>query len=709
MKEKTIISRNKIRTNILIIGAGSIITQLLYFRELYSVVHGNELIFGIILSLWLMLSGVGTFIGKVIKIRNTFDLLKILHFLLAILPIISVLGIRYGKAFFFEPGIMLNIAEITLFSLIWTAPYCIIAGISLVQYSRVYPKDISVGSVYLLDLIGAGVGALVFYFLFLKIYDSFDSLNLILLLNTFSAFLLIRSKKQSRIILLTGIFIIVGFQIIIINFEQRSMNELYPKQEIEEIEDTPYGRLVITKTEDQYNFFEDGTLLFSTNSVIANEETVHFSLSQMDKINKVLLISGGLSGQIVEILKYNPKMIDYTEVNADILKYGHLTHAALNRERVSVHPEDGRKFLTGSETKYDAIILNVPQPSNAQLNRYYTLEFFKIAKNKLTDNGILTVHLPATANYLSSEEGIAQSVIYNTLNQIFENIIIFPGTKNYFIASGKELTYKIIPKLLNKGIENEYVNQYYYDQMSVESRGEYIKENLVDSTAINRDFKPFAYFTQINYWLSFFQKYDIWVLAIFLFPLILFIFRANPVSIGLFTGGFAASSVQFILILAFQVIYGYAYEFIAIIFSVFMFGLAFGAIIIRKINKDPHILYRNILLILTAYVLALPLVLRQISHLQENILVIPVFLLMILIISLLGGMQFPVAGFLIKEKYSEQARSIASDTFSADYFGGAVGAIITGVFLVPLLSIDNTCYVIAGLSLAAYLLIVLKK
>ena len=709
MKNKAIIGKNKIRTNILIIGGGSIITQLLFFRELYSVVHGNELIFGIILSLWLMLSGAGTYIGKIIKFRKTFDLLKILHFLLAFLPILSVLGIRYGKAWFFAPGVMLNITEITMFSLIWTAPYCLIAGISLVQYSRVYPKDDSTGSVYLLDLFGAGAGALIFYFLFLKVYDSFDSLNLILLLNTFSAFLLIETKKQSRIVLLAGIILIVVLQVIIINFETRSLKVLYPGQQIEKVEDTPYGRLVITRTGEQSNFFEDGTLLFSTNSVMANEETVHFSLSQLEDIKNALLISGGLSGQIDEVLKYEPVVIDYTELNADILKYGHLTDANLNNERVTIHPIDGRKFLTGSEKKYDAAIVNVPQPSNAQLNRYYTLEFFRIAKKKLTDNGLLSVQLPATANYLSSEEGLAQSVIYNTLSRVFDNILIFSGTKNYLIASDKELTYNIIPNIIDQGIENEYVNQYYYDQMSMKSRGEYIKENLEHSTVINKDFKPFAYFSQINYWLSFFQKYDIWVLAIFVLPLILFIIRATPVSFGLFAGGFAASSVEFILILSFQVIYGYAYEFIAIIFSVFMFGLAFGAIIIRKIHRDEHILYRNLLLILTAFVLVLPLVIRQISHLQENILVIPVFLIMILLISVLGGMQFPVAATLIRKKYSEQQRSVASDTFSADYFGGAVGAIITGVILVPLLSIDNTCYIIAGLSLAAYLLFVIKK
>ncbi len=708
---KSIIQNNmiKLRSNIIIIGASSIIAQLLFFREIYSVVYGNELIFGIMLSLWLMLSGVGTYIGKYLSSKAGIKSIQFLHLLLALLPIISVLGIRFSRAWFFGQGVMMDLPETTIFSLLWTAPYCLAAGIALIQYSSVLRAENASASVYILDLTGGAIGGLIFYFVFLLILDSFDALIVILFLNIFAAFLLNTKEKHQILIRLTGIIIIVISIILITTYKERSIQVLYPDQEIMITEDTPYGRLLISKTEQQYNFFEDGTLLFSTNSVIENEESIHYALSQLDSVRNVLLISGGIAGMTDEVLKYNIKKLDYTEINSAILNHHKFSKADLSDKRISIHRTDGRRFLKNHFNNYNAIIINVPSPSNAQLNRYYTEEFFLLAKNALSPNGVLSLQLPATANYLSSEQALAQSVIFNTLSKVFQNIIIIPGSRNYFLASDKILTYNIIPSLIEKNIDNDYVNQYYYDLISTESRAEYIISNLDSTASINRDFQPFAYFSEINYRLSYFGEYDIFILIIFIIPLILFAIKSNPVSYGLFAGGFAASSVQFILIFSFQVIYGFAYEFIAIIFSVFMLGLALGAGLNKIINKETAVLYRNLLLFLTAYIIALPIIIKELAGMNNDFFIIAIFILLILIISIMGGLQFPVAGRLISDNYVSESRSIAGQSFSADYFGASLGAIVTSVLLLPIAGIANTNYIIAAILLTAYILVIRKK
>jgi spermidine synthase len=704
--------RNQMKTarfNIMVLGASSIIAQLLLFREIYSVVFSNELVFGILLSLWLMLSGIGTFIGRSLKHIQIVKSIKILHFLFAILPIISIFGIRFSRIFLFETGVMMDLMEVTLLSLAWLAPYCIASGIALVFYSTLINENGSPAKVYFFDLIGGGIGGIIFYFIFLQLFTSFDAVYLMLLINIHIPLLFNDGKKIKVIVWIAAILVIALSEGIIINYNDRSYQMLYPEQEVIATEDTPYGRLVITQTNEQYNFFEDGSLLFSTNSVMENEEQVHFSLSQVDNIKNVLLISGGIAGMTDEVLKYGPKKIDYTEINASILDHSDLSDADLSNPTINIFEIDGRKYIRNTKTDYDAILINLPSPMNAQLNRYYTIEFYHTAKKAMTKDAVLSIKLSSTANYLSPEQGLAQSVMYNTLKATFQNVMIMPGIYNYFIASDSDLTYDIIPGIIKMNIENEYVNQYYYDLISIESRADFIMSNLDPTAPINMDFKPFAYFSEINYLLSFFDDNDLIILIIFIVPLILFSIKGNPINFGLFAGGFAASSVQFIIILAFQVIYGYAYEFIALIFAFFMVGLAIGAKFSEKIRIDDKLLYRNLLLFIAAYIILLPLILNELVLINNDLITIVIFIALILTISILGGMQFPTAGRLLSEYYSTENISIASQSFSSDYFGASLGAILVSVVSIPLIGIGLTSYIIAAIVLTGYLLFMFKK
>jgi spermidine synthase len=699
----------KLKINIIIIGVSSIITQLLLFREIYSVVLGNELVFGILLSLWLMLSGLGTFISKYIPLIKKELSLQFIHILLSVLPIISVLGIGFSRVFLFEYGVMLDIMEVTLLSLFWIAPYSIIAGIALIKYTSVFKQNNTSAKVYLLDLIGASIGGMSFYIFFLMLLSSYDALYFMLVINIISAFILASSNTNRIIILLVGILLLLLSLLYLKHFEELSQNLLFPEQRTIIAEDTPYGRLVITKTDEQYNFFEDGTLLFSTNSTMKNEEAVNFPLAQLDTVKNVFMVSGGISGMAEEVLKYKPERIDYVEINAALLDHSNLVDGVLSDPKIRIFNEDGRKFLKNTNQLYDAILLNVPPPANAQINRYFTREFFQIAKEKMTESAVFSLYLPATTNYISSEQNNAQSVVYSTLKSVFDNVIIFPGLMNYYVASDSDMTYDIIQRIEYFNIENEYVNQYYYDLISITGRAYNILSTLDSTATINSDFKPLAYFSEIQYLLSYFDDNDLLILLIFEIPLLLYAIKSNSINYGLFVGGFAASSVQFIFILAFQVVYGYAYEFMSVIFAVFMLGLAFGAVISVRTKVNISLLYRNILLFMAIFILLLPYILGILTNINYEVLEITIFIIMILMISVLGGMQFPTAGELLYVKYMTKNESIASQSFSSDYFGASLGALITSFILIPLLGIQTTCYIIAVLVLSSYLIMLVKK
>ena len=81
--------------------------------------------------------------------------------------------------------------------------------------------------------------------------------------------------------------------------------------------------------------------------------------------------------------------------------------------RVSIITADGRFFLAHptDETPYDAILVNLPDPSTVLINRFYSREFFAAAKARLRAGGLLMTRLSFSPDYLGPElEDLAASV-----------------------------------------------------------------------------------------------------------------------------------------------------------------------------------------------------------------------------------------------------------------------------------------------------------
>ena len=123
---------------------------------------------------------------------------------------------------------------------------------------------------------------------------------------------------------------------------------------------------------------------------------------------------------------------------------------------------DGRRFLRQTDEDYDVVMVNLPPPGSAQLNRFYTWEFFSDLKAHMTDIGVLSIPLQGMENYLSPEAGSLYSILYHTLNRSFKNILLIPGYKTYFLASDADLDIDIPSLIESRGIETVYVNCFYH-------------------------------------------------------------------------------------------------------------------------------------------------------------------------------------------------------------------------------------------------------
>ena len=159
-------------------------------------------------------------------------------------------------------------------------------------------------------------------------------------------------------------------------------------------------------------------------------------------MENALLVSGGLGETLVEIGKYDPGRVDYVELDPA------LTRTALALKMIPKPPflniinTDARKHIQSTPIRYDAVILDLPEPDTFQVNRFYTDEFITLAKHVLKKNGILALNMNYSSNYLSEVQKEKQSILYHTLEKHFKHILVLPGEQACFLARDRPLPLK---------------------------------------------------------------------------------------------------------------------------------------------------------------------------------------------------------------------------------------------------------------------------
>ncbi len=701
--------KNIYRISAISLGFTSVITQIIVIREFLSVYNSNELVIGILFSNWMIMTGLGAYFGRFI-LQDKPITVVLLQILIGLLPLITVFSLSFFRNIIFTPGRMLNPFEIYYSSLILLTPFCLFSGFMFTRisyfFSALRGRNL-ISYIYSFEAIGSIAGGLLFNFLLLFIFSTFTSLKILFAINLILSILFLLGFNKTITAIATGIVgtIFLSF-LFTINIDKYALSRLYPSQEIIDFKETPFGRITVTKVADQLNFYENGITLFSTGNVIENEENIHYAMVQRDNPENVLLISGGVSGVIKEILKYKIKSLDYVEINPWLIREGEkFTDNITKSPKVRIINRDARLFLKESEKKYDIVIIDLPAPSNLEINRYYTLEFFNLAKKRMTKNGVLSLSLTPAANYAGAESVEIHSVIFSTLKKVFKNVLIIPGDKDYFLSGDGHLSNKISKLIESQNIATEYVNKYYIDDEQIEIRGNLIRNRLDSKAKINEDFKPVASFLQWKYWLAHFNiSGNIW-LFILLIPVLIILLRMNLINIGLFTTGLTSLSTELILLISFQILYGYIYQMTGIIITAFMVGLAFGSFKFYKFIGTGIKTYYKVQFSTGIFLFLLVSAIFLMNYFSVSGFIIhPVFLLLIFISGTLTGTQFSLATKLLKGSIA----TISAVSYSSEIVGSAFGALMISAVLIPVFGIFNTSFLIGLLNIVIALLIFVR-
>jgi spermidine synthase len=696
--QANILQEGTLKLFVFLLGSTSIIAQVILMREFLTVFSGNELVIGIVLANWMVLTGLGAYLGKFpLQLKNANQVIESGVLILSVLPFITAFLINFLKNIVFPIGSLISVFQIFYSSMLLLIPFCLVSGFLFTFISKCYSeigKRNETGSTYFFESLGSIVGGLVCGLLFIFIFSSIESLLVLAIINGLILFLI--SLKDSR--LRTGwiplIVVFFAFLLLFFQPEKRIRSLVYPNQEIIVSKDSPHGNLVITKREKMWSVYNNNLLLFDSENFMQNEEAVHFTMLQHPDPEKILLISGGLSGQIAELKKYNPKWIDYVEDNRWLLALMKDTLAKMTDESLHVYASDPMRFIRKTAQTYDVAILNLPGPSTMQANRFYTLEFFQLLKKKLSPGAVISFGIASPPNYLNQEAVDLNSTLLVTLKKVFQNVIILPGEQNCFLASDAPLTSNIAEAVQTRGIKNRYVNSYYIDDAQLKMRGETILSALNPAAEINKNLNPVSYNQQLAYWLSQFKS-SYWLFAVIAGAMFLFVFfSANTNSKAIFLTGFSASGLEILLLFGLQVFFGNIYLLTSFVFTGFMLGLAVGSFFgksFRRKNYQPMI---QLLIGIFAAATGASLFSQVMADLPE-VLVYFLFLTATVLIGALTGFQFSQISLSQTGNYAE----ISGKTYSYDLIGSAFGVLLVSIFLVPRIGIFDSVLIIASVNI----------
>ena len=735
--------------SVVIIGFTALAAQIIFVREALIVFYGNELSIGLILAGWLAGGAIGSFLlGRLVyKIRSRIPVFSLCQGLLLFLLPGSILAIRNVRPFLkIAPGEIIPFFPMAVSSLVALVPLCAVLGFMFSLACGMYEKQASSGAVrisrvYALEATGSVIGGFIAGFIFITAFSPMRIMAILGLLNAASAFILVLNKGVKRDALFPAavsiLIICAGMAMWYLNvwdaLEDLSLRRQWGGLEVVSSRNSIYGNTVVTKKPGQTSFFYNGLHLYTIPDKMTSEEAVHFALLEHPRPKKVLLIGGGLGGLVEEILKHPVDEVSYVELDPMILSMAKDLldpdyYKPLKDPKVSIKIMDGRLYVNTTQKRYDCVIINVGEPSTAQINRFYSEEFFKSLGHILNKGGVVSFSMPSSENYINSELRDLLRTLYTTLSGIFPDVLVIPGDTAFFIASdgNTPLTYDyrvLSQRIMARSINTEYVQSYYLFSRLSRQRISYIRNDVCKRIKgnVNHDFRPIACYYDVAYWSSRFKNSLFTfvlknitrnrILGGFLFACVLFLIygvmtaRKNgsferTAMVSIWASGFSSMSFQMLILLSFQILYGYLFYKLGAIMASFMAGMALcgwsATRMLPRING-----YRRPLIIIQACLTVYPVILAIFFASFAHNILFPVFSALA---GLIGGMQFSLANAacLIREKNVER---LAGINYGTDLAGSCLGAVVTGAFLIPVAGVYETSFLIASMNFFIFLIL----
>ncbi len=482
----------------LALGVVTQVGQVVLLRELLMVFYGSEFSIGIILASWMAWVSTGSRLAGALapRIRRPVAAFALTAAGLVLVLPATIFLTRVLRGFFpVLPGEYLSLPATIWTCVLLMGPACLLLGAQFVLISRIWRERAGAGDAvgatgtYVFEAAGNAAGGVLFSLMLVHLLNSFQAAVLVGILMPAAAFWMVRrpgfrrspagttdggahegtpppahtpaagarSRARSgwRLALGLGLAlaalggILLGLRAVDAWAYRLQWQTFAPDQRLVETRQSRYGTISVMERGGQYSFFQSGHLAFSTAGALQEdfelEESAaavfaHFAMVQHKNPRRILLLGGGLRGVLREMARHPVEEIDYVELDPVLVELAReyvppATLEVLESPRVRVVTMDGRLFLKAAQRPYDMVVVDIPDPATAVLNRFYTLEFFQEVSRLLEPDGVLVTGIGSTADLRSRPVANRSATVYHTLRSVFPHVLAVGDSFCYLFAS----------------------------------------------------------------------------------------------------------------------------------------------------------------------------------------------------------------------------------------------------------------------------------
>lgn len=674
------------------------VTQMVLLREVLYLAGGNELSLGLVLGVWMLLMGWGAWLGQRLPAHGRGWGLALGLALIAGLPLPTLGALRAGWGAFVGRGVAAGMSETVGAGLLCFAPFCVASGAFLSLAARGEPGRRGegivgqLGRVYALDCLGGVIGGALFTFVLIRVLDPVQLLGALGVGVGAVAAALGRGFAGRRLGVLPGaLAMLTTLPCVAI---------LLPKPgEAMERHDTPYGVVEVSTYGGQVALFVDGRPLSSGADIERVEEAVHPVLAQRPRAERVLLIGGVAGGMAAEILRYPVRRLDCVELDPSVVEAAR-RHGLLTEEsaRLRIVIGDGREVVKRTRAEYDVILVEVPDPSNFQWNRYFTAEFFREARRAMRKDGVLAVAAGEYANYVSPELASILSTVAATMEAAFSHTVVLPTTRIRTLGSDGPLSADIAGKVVATGLPMRHLNAAGLQAIFRDERMAQVQAARAVLVPSNLDFHPVLCERFFQDWMKRFRPAPGGLAVAGLAVLLIGVAMVRRSAFPVFVAGYAGATSQALVLIGFQALFGSVYGKVGWLTAVFFAGLGLGAGVgVRLRGITP----RAALLALGGTLFALPVAFAALGGVND---LAGRFFAEWVEVPCLAFLPAFLSASVLPLAARGRPDTKPGDLYHADYAGGCLGALLASGVLLPWLGFQATAFVAAGLCLAGALL-----
>ena len=417
-----------IRFNVFVAGAAVMVLEIMGSRLLAPVFGDSIFVWGSLIGIVMTSLALGYFIGgKIADRQPSFRSFSIIILAAGIFTILVPISSPLVLEVVFYSGLDDQFSPLLATILLLTVPTTLLGMIS--PYAiKLTVNDITKiggisGNLYSISTGGSIVGTFVTVFL---LVPSFGVRYII-----FSIGVLLIAVSLIGLTNIEKIFVIiiaVSLMMPVTSFIAGTIS-IYSGDIVYQT-DTPYNTLNVVDNQNKgvrtlwLNSMPHSSMYLngSNNSVFLYTDYFHIAFVYNPDIENVLFIGGGgFSGPKKFLEDYSNVIIDVVEIDAQVVDIAKNYFNVNENERLKIYVEDGRKYLSRTDKKYDLIVLDAYSKTYAPFH-LLTLEFLESIEDHLNPNGILA------SNLISSLIGDTSDLIraeYKTVNMVLPNVYLF--------------------------------------------------------------------------------------------------------------------------------------------------------------------------------------------------------------------------------------------------------------------------------------------